>query len=66
MEPCSKIDDHLTEDEISKLKVVIGAYSEMLTTWASIMAKRSSSLLDKTLNIFTTNIDNILRELVKT
>ncbi len=32
MEPCSKIDDHLTEDEISKLKVVIGAYSEMLTT----------------------------------
>lgn len=60
MEPCSKIDDHLTEDEISKLKVVIGAYSEMLTTWTSIMAKRSSSLLDKTINIFTTNIDNIL------
>lgn len=60
MEPCSKIDGHLTEDEVSKLKVVIGSYSEMLTTWTSIMAKRSSSLLDKTINIFTTNIDNIL------
>lgn len=60
MEPCSKIDAHLTKDEIYNLGVVLDGYSGMLTTWTSIMSKRNSSLLDKTINIFTTNIDNIL------
>lgn len=59
MAPCAKI-GNLSKKEASNLKVVLDGYSNFLSLWNSIIARRSSSLLDKTINIFTTNIDNIL------
>jgi len=39
---------------------VITYYSTFLSLWNSIMARRHTPLLDKQINIFTTNIDNLL------
>jgi len=39
---------------------VVESYKDFLTIWNAIIANRDSSLLDKTINIFTTNIDNLV------
>ena len=41
---------------------MVGAYKDFLKLWNAIIANRDSSLLDKTINIFTTNIDNLVEK----
>lgn len=64
MVPCIELPEP-SEDTYSKYKVVSDGYSKFITLWNSIIAHRSSSLLDKTINIFSTNIDNIVERVAE-
>lgn len=58
MYPC--VTEHITGELKEKYDIVISNYTEFLRIWNAIMSHRSTSLLDKTVNIFTTNIDNLV------
>ncbi len=57
MQPCLG-----TNDEKSKADydIVYGNYTSFLKAWNEIIAKRNIGLLDKQINVFTTNIDNFV------
>lgn len=61
MKPClySEI-SLLNKDRKKHYGSVINNYKTFLSRWNEIMAKRNVSLLDKQVNIFTTNIDNLV------
>lgn len=61
MRPCSfveieKLDDKKKDD----YEIVKKGYTDFLNIWNLILARRKCSLLDKKVNIFTTNIDNFV------
>lgn len=58
MKPC--IQDYRTSGE--DLSLVQESYDEFLSKWNYIMSRRSSNLLNKQINIFTTNIDPFVEE----
>lgn len=60
MYPCALED--LGEGKYQQHDDVVGAYKDFLKLWNAIIANRDSSLLDKTINIFTTNIDNLVEK----
>lgn len=45
-----------------ELSIVQDAYDDFLSNWNYIMSRRSSNLLNKQVNIFTTNIDPFVEE----
>jgi len=61
MEPClpTKI-NALDVENKKKYDDVLCNYKTFLNRWNEIMAKRNVGLLDKQVNIFTTNIDNFI------
>ena len=62
MLPC--IDD-LNEEQRNKRDEVLSQYAKFLQIWNKIIAKRRIGLLDKQINIFTTNIDNLVEEVAE-
>lgn len=58
MKPC--LCEYKIEGE--KLNEVQDAYDNFLSNWNYIMSRRSSNLLNKQVNIFTTNIDPFVEE----
>lgn len=58
MKPCLR-DCRVTGEELS---IVQDAYDAFLGNWNYIMSRRSSNLLNKQVNIFTTNIDPFVEE----
>lgn len=62
MLPC--IED-LDEDKRDKRDMVLYQYAKFLQVWNKIIAKRHIGLLDKQINVFTTNIDNLVEEVAE-
>lgn len=60
MAPC--MCDNLIAKKQEQYSSVVNTYEHFLSIWNAIMAKRDTSLLDKTINIFTTNIDNLVEK----
>lgn len=60
MRPC--LCNEMTEEAEYAHKKVVSVYETFLSTWNAIMAHRDTSLLEKTINIFTTNIDNLVEK----
>lgn len=58
MKPCLQEYRFLKEE----LSIVQDAYDDFLSNWNYIMSRRSSNLLNKQVNIFTTNIDPFVEE----
>lgn len=56
MLPCMDIKN----EEKNTYENVLNNYEHFLIVWNEIIAKRSVNLLDKQINIFTTNIDNFV------
>jgi hypothetical protein len=54
MIPCKHISDKAKYDAVESV------YKDFIIKWNEIIAKRNVSLLDKQVNIFTTNIDNFV------
>lgn len=60
MAPCLR--ENRVGENKAKYEIVHSNYSEFLTIWNAIISRRSTALLDKTINIFTTNIDNLVEK----
>lgn len=61
MRPCSFIViNELDEQKKDDYEIVKKGYTDFLNIWNLILARRKCSLLDKKVNIFTTNIDNFV------
>ena len=58
MKPCLQEYRFLKKE----LSIVQDAYDDFLSNWNYIMSRRSSNLLNKQVNIFTTNIDPFVEE----
>lgn len=58
MSPCTL--DGCDDKKKNQHNEVVESYKDFLSIWNAIIANRDSSLLDKTINIFTTNIDNLV------
>lgn len=58
MLPCTL--EQVSTESNEKYHKVLGSYKTFLELWNAIIARRSSTILDKTTNIFTTNIDNLV------
>lgn len=58
MKPCLQKYRVLGEE----LSIIQDAYDDFLSNWNYIMSRRSSNLLNKQVNIFTTNIDPFVEE----
>lgn len=58
MKPCLQESRDLKKE----LSIVQDAYDDFLSNWNYIMSRRSSNLLNKQVNIFTTNIDPFVEE----
>lgn len=62
MLPC--IED-LDEEQRGMKDEVLCQYTKFLQVWNKIIAKRHIGLLDKQINVFTTNIDNLVEEVAE-
>ena len=58
MSPC--IAENIVGEKKTNYDNVLSNYSGFLSIWNAIISHRSIALLDKTINIFTTNIDNLV------
>lgn len=58
MSPC--IAENIVGERKTNYDNVLSNYSGFLSIWNAIISHRSTALLDKTINIFTTNIDNLV------
>lgn len=58
MSPC--IAENIVGEKKTNYDNVLSNYSGFLSIWNAIVSHRSTALLDKTINIFTTNIDNLV------
>lgn len=58
MSPC--IAENIVGEKKTNYDNVLSNYSGFLSIWNAIISHRSTALLDKTINIFTTNIDNLV------
>ena len=58
MKPCLQ-NQRIRKKELS---IIETAYSDFLSIWNYIMSRRNSNLLNKQVNIFTTNIDPFVEE----
>lgn len=59
MEPCIKAKVKAKPDEYNN---VLNQYKEFIKSWNSIIAKRNNGLIDKQINIFSTNIDTFVEQ----
>ena len=62
MFPC--IED-LDEEQRARKNKVLFQYAQYLQVWNKIIARRHIGLLDKQINVFTTNIDNLVEEVAE-
>lgn len=58
MKPCLR-NNRVRREELSTIET---AYNEFLSIWNYIMSRRNSNMLNKQVNIFTTNIDPFVEE----
>lgn len=61
MKPCLSTEiSNLKDDRKGQYNNVLNNYKTFLSRWNEIIAKRNVGLLDKQINVFTTNIDNLI------